>query len=115
MPSYPIELDLRGRTVLVVGLGAVGRRKAEGLRDSGARVVAVDPKPVGAPEGVEVRAEAYRAGHLSGVALAVAAATPDVNRRVVADAKAAGVWVNSSSEPATESQAAARSLRSTPC
>ena len=31
MPTYPIELDLSGRTVGVVGLGAVGRRKAEGI------------------------------------------------------------------------------------
>src|SRR5262249_26535522 len=99
MPGYPVELDLSGRTALVVGLGAVGRRKAEGLRDAGARVVAVDPAAVEPPEGVEVRAEAYRAGHLEGVALAVAAATTEGNRRVVADAKAAGVWVNASSEP----------------
>ena len=43
MPGYPIELDLAGRTALVVGLGAVGRRKAAGLVEAGARVVGVDP------------------------------------------------------------------------
>jgi hypothetical protein len=37
MPTYPIELDLNGRTVGVVGLGAVGRRKAEGIGKPDAR------------------------------------------------------------------------------
>ncbi len=98
MPGYPIELDLRGRTALVVGLGAVGRRKAEGLLAAGARVIGVDPNghPLG---GVEVRTEPYRVEHLQGVSLAFAAATTDVNRNVVRDARAAGVWVSSASDP----------------
>ena len=103
MPGYPIELDLRDRTALVVGLGAVGRRKAAGLVAAGARVVGVDPDPGAAsramPAGVEVRAEPYGAEHLRGVCLAFAAAPAAVNRVVVADARRAGVWVCSSSEP----------------
>jgi len=98
MPGYPIELDLRGRTALVVGLGRVGRRKAEGLLAAGARVVGIDPAGR-APEGVELRAESYHSGHLHGVSLAFAAATEAVNREVVRDARRAGVWVNSASEP----------------
>lgn len=100
MSLYPIELDLRDRAVLVVGLGGVGRRKTLGLLEAGARVVAVDPGPCwAAPEGVEHRAEPYRPEHLEGMALAFAASTPDVNRRVVADARERGVWVNAASEP----------------
>ena len=101
MPGYPIELDLTGRTALVVGFGAVGRRKVAGLLAAGARVRVVDPSAQAgeAPEGVELRAEAYRAEHLDGVVIAVAAGPPGVNRRVVDDAKAAGVWVASASEP----------------
>ena len=102
MPSYPIELDLSGRTVLVVGLGRVGRRKAEGLAGAGARVVGVDPSPLGTndwPVGIVIRAEEYRVDHLAGVCLAFASATPEVNRRVVADARGAKIWVNSASEP----------------
>ena len=59
MPGYFLELDLRGKTVLIVGLGVVGRRKAAGLVEAGARVVAVDPAadPAEAPAGVELRAE----------------------------------------------------------
>jgi siroheme synthase-like protein len=107
MPGYPIELDLRGRSALVVGLGAVGRRKAEGLLASGARVIGVDPAaglgdgdgPGPLPAGIDLRAEPYRAEHLRGVSLAIASATPGVNRRVVADARASGVWVSSASDP----------------
>jgi precorrin-2 dehydrogenase len=103
--AYPIELDLRGKAVLVVGLGRVGRRKAAGLAAAGARVVGVDPAadPGGAgvpAEGeVEVRAELYHRGHLEGMSLVFAAAPAEVNRRVVADARAAGIWAGSASEP----------------
>ena len=101
MSGYPIELNLEGRPVLVVGLGQVGRRKVAGLREVGAWVVVVDPRGAGSdvPVGVEVRAEPYEARHLDGVALAFAAATPEVNRRVVNDAQRLGVWVNTASEP----------------
>ena len=97
MSRYPIELDLRGKTVVVVGLGAVGRRKAAGLVEAGARVIGIDPAPVELP--IEIIAEPYRAEHLEGASLAFTAATPEVNRRVVADARARGIWVNSSSDP----------------
>jgi siroheme synthase-like protein len=101
MPPYPIELDLTGRVALVVGLGAVGRRKASGLVEAGARVIGVDPRAEGGPAGVEVRREPYRAGHLEGACLAFAAATAEVNGLVVADARRAGVWVSSASDPAS--------------
>ncbi len=98
MAGYPIELELSGRPVLVVGLGAVGSRKALNLAAAGARVIGVDPIAV-AIDGVDCRAEAYRAEHLFGMALVFAAATPTVNQQVVADAKAAGIWVNAADDP----------------
>lgn len=102
MPGYFLELDLRGKTVLIVGLGAVGRRKAAGLVEAGARVVAIDPAadPAEAPAGIELRAESYRAEHLRGASLVFATAPPEVNRQVATDAHRAGVWVNAASDPA---------------
>jgi precorrin-2 dehydrogenase/sirohydrochlorin ferrochelatase len=99
MPGYPIELVLRGRTVLVVGLGAVGRRKAAGLVAAGARVLGVDPTPPDALARVEVRAEPYRPAHLDGVWLVLACASPAVNHQVVDDARNRGIWVSSASDP----------------
>src|SRR5262245_47798519 len=104
MQAYPIEINLAGRRVLVVGLGRVGRRKAAGLAAAGASVLGGDPAPPpagGRPEGGEVRPERYRSVHLRGATLAFAAGPPAVNRRVVADARRAHVWVNSASDPAS--------------
>ena len=100
MAGYPIEIDLAGRSALVVGLGRVGLRKAAGLADAGADVVSVDPRVgIAVPVGVEHRVEPFRPAHLEGMSLAFAAATADVNRFVVSEAKNRGVWVNAASEP----------------
>jgi siroheme synthase-like protein len=102
MAAYSIELDLQGKTAVVVGLGPVGRRKAAGLVEAGAVVIGIDPAPAGRPElGFEVIAEPYHDRHLEGAALAFAAAIAGVNRQVVADAKARRIWVNSASDPSS--------------
>lgn len=105
MPGYPIELELRGKLALVVGLGPVGRRRVAGLVAAGARVLGVDPAG-GVPDlglvasaGFAVRVEPYRPEHLQGVSLAFAAAPAAVNRAVVLDAHRAGIWVGSATDP----------------
>ncbi len=97
-----MNLTIRGWPVLVIGGGAVGRRKAETVAAEGAAVLVVDPKPppVPLPQGVRHSPEAFARRHLDGVRLAFACATPDVNAEVVAQAKARGVWVCSASDPA---------------
>ena len=98
---FPLFADLRGRTVLVVGGGAVAARKVEALVGTGARIV------VGAPAleaTLAARAAAgeveYRAGRftpdwLDDAWLAIAATDdPDANRAVAEAGDARRVWVN---------------------
>jgi len=100
-PLFPLFADLRGRRVLVVGGGAVARRKLEPLLAAGARVV------VGAPWLEPEVAELFAAGrieHLAGPfepdwldgAWLVVAATDDgaVNQAVAAAAEARRIWAN---------------------
>ena len=102
MAGYPVDLDVAGRLAVVVGLGAVGRRKAEGLRAAGARVRGVDPRGAtwASDLDFDLVVAPYDPAHLAGARLAIAAAAPDVNRRVVRDARAAGILVASASDPA---------------
>ena len=99
---FPLFLNLSGKRVVVVGGGAVGTRKIGALHASGAVVRVVDPgNPRHDWHGSPVIhvAEAYRADHLDGAALAFACATPDVNAQVVRDGRVRGVWVNSATAP----------------
>ncbi len=96
MPLYPIFLNLKGRSVLVVGAGPVGIRKARGLHAAGASVVVVAPvfsDPL--PAGVRRLKRPYRASDVRR-RLLVVAATDDValNARIAREARAAGALVN---------------------
>jgi precorrin-2 dehydrogenase/sirohydrochlorin ferrochelatase len=99
---FPLFVNLQERLCLLVGGGPVGRRKARALLEAGARVRWVSLEPSGSEEPaprLERVSEPYHRKHLDGVSLAIAAATPEVNRQVVADARARGIWVNSATEP----------------
>lgn len=101
--SYPVNLLLEGRDVLLVGGGAVATGKGRGLVRVGALVHVVAPV-VGddlAALATSVARRPYRSGDLEGRWLAVAATDdPAVNRRVFLDGEAAGVWVNAADDPA---------------
>jgi len=100
--SYPVSLDVRGRQCLVVGGGPVAARKAAALLECGAEVTVVAPDISPAMAGLEpitVVRRPYRRRDLDGAALALTATGhPEVDGAVYADARAAGIWVNSADD-----------------
>ncbi len=98
---FPLFPDLRGRRVLVVGGGAVARRKVEALLDAGARVVVGAPalEPTLAEWKADARIEhldgTFEAHWLDDAWLAIAATDEAAtNRAVVAAADARRIFSN---------------------
>lgn len=91
---FGLFVNLTDELCVVVGGGAVGRRKALALRAAGAsvRLVCLEDRPDELAE-IDWRSEPYQIAHLHGAKLVFAAATADVNRVVVADARSLGIWV----------------------
>lgn len=96
---FGLFLKMRGRLAVVVGGGAVGRRRAQALLAAGAavRLVCLEGRPEAAA--IEWLTQAYEPRHLEGASLVFAAATREVNAQVVADARALGVWACDAAEP----------------
>jgi precorrin-2 dehydrogenase/sirohydrochlorin ferrochelatase len=102
----PVALNLEGRSVLVVGAGAVGGRKALEFLECGAIVTVVSPA---ASEAVRQAASAgrlrwlerrYAAGDADGYFFVmVAADDPATNAAVFAEASARGQLVNVCDDP----------------
>lgn len=102
---YPVQLDLDGRRVLVVGAGEVAARKAAGLLTTGAAVTVVAPQAVDAVADLAANAELvwhrrrYRRGEVASYRLAITATgARDVDGQVYLDGEAAGVWVNAADD-----------------
>jgi hydroxymethylbilane synthase len=101
---YPIALDLRGRSVVIVGGGSVAGRKVTGLIEAGARVTIVAPAPSPALREAAARGELrllerpFEAADMDGAALAFAATNdPAVNAAAVAAAQARGILIDDTS------------------
>ncbi len=83
---FPIFLDLCGRRVVVVGVGAVAEAKRRQMAEAGADVTVITP-------------ETFTPADLDGTWLVVSAASSDVNRRVAAAAAERCVFVNAVDDP----------------
>jgi precorrin-2 dehydrogenase/sirohydrochlorin ferrochelatase len=100
---FPVNLDLGGRRVLVVGGGPVAARKASALLRAGADVTVVAPSAVSElAEDPDIRwhRREYRRGEVASYRLAITATNdPKVNAQVARDGNAANVLVNSADDP----------------
>ena len=100
--SYPIQLLIKGRSVLVVGAGNVALRKIQGLLRAGAEVTVIAPwiHPEVAALPVDIVTRPYSEGEAGDYQLVITCTDdPHVNRQVFRDAEAQGVWVNSADDP----------------
>jgi precorrin-2 dehydrogenase/sirohydrochlorin ferrochelatase len=104
-PSLAMNLVVRGRRAVIVGGGAVGRRKARSLLRAGADVVVVEPEatlppPVDSGTWAHV-VERFHPSQLEGASLVFAATDdPEVNREVASAARRIGALVNVADDPA---------------
>jgi precorrin-2 dehydrogenase/sirohydrochlorin ferrochelatase len=103
---YPVYLNLRGRSCVIIGGGTVAEGKIGRLLDSGAeiRVVSPDATPgirqLVADGAVRWEQRLYRRGDLDGAFIAIAATNVrEVNRRIFEEANERGVMLNAVDDP----------------
>ena len=114
MPDLlPLFLTLTGRDVVLVGGGRVAAGKLQALLDAGACVRVVAPEISADIErpGVVLARRAFAPADLDGAWLAVAAATPAVNRDVAQAAESRRIFVNAVDDPANASAFLGGTLR----
>lgn len=104
MKYFPVNLDIAGKKVVVVGAGEVASRKVKSLTACGADVTVVSPafcRTLSRMKGIKRLKRAYRKGDLKGAFIAISATDSDkVNQRVYQHAVDAGIPVNVVDQPA---------------
>src|SRR6516164_9442499 len=102
----PLFLNLAGRRVLLFGGGPMAAAKLRQLLASAADIHVVSPEVVddieraGASSAVTISRREFSPSDLDDVWLAVAAATPEVNRQVAEAAEVRHIFVNAVDDPA---------------
>ena len=102
---FPVFLLLEGKPVLLVGGGRIAAGRLSSLLDASAEVTVVAPavQPEIERSGVRIHRRRFKVGDLAGVWFVVAAATPEVNRKVARAAGARRVFVNAVDDPGAAS------------
>jgi uroporphyrin-III C-methyltransferase/precorrin-2 dehydrogenase/sirohydrochlorin ferrochelatase len=113
---YPAFLKLAGRKVVLVGGGRVAVAKHAALSAVGARLTVVAPEidPALHQPGTTLLARGFAPADLDGAWFVVAAATPEVNRRVAAAAEERHLFVNAVDDVAAASAFAGGVVRRGP-
>lgn len=100
--QFPVNLNLEGRPVLVVGGGRIALRKTEQLLPTGADITVVAPDIRPEFESLPlvcVRRE-FREADLDGARLVITATgVREVDQAIFDGAERRGVWVNSADDP----------------
>ncbi|BBO90196.1 bifunctional precorrin-2 dehydrogenase/sirohydrochlorin ferrochelatase [Desulfosarcina ovata] len=107
MRYYPVNLDIQGRSCLVVGGGRVGARKVKTLLQCGAVVTVVSPEMtsditgLAAAEKITLERRPYRSSDVKGRFLVIGATDDEVlNQRIHADAERFQLLCNIADRPA---------------
>jgi len=100
--QFPVNLNLAGRRVLVVGAGRIALRKTEQLlvADALVTVVAPDVHAGFADLPVTVLRDVFAPAHLEGQRLVITATgVRDVDQEIFDLCESRGIWVNSADDP----------------
>ncbi|MEY3366412.1 MAG: hypothetical protein RIS71_1149, partial [Actinomycetota bacterium] len=100
--QFPINLNLVGRKVLVVGAGRIATRKAQQLVPCGADITVIAPHVVAEMRElpVTILEREYAAGDALGFRLVITATgNVEVDQAIYDECEAAGIWVNSADDP----------------
>jgi len=100
--QFPINLNLEGRSCLVVGAGRIGLRKTEQLLAAGARVTVVAPEVIGDFAGlpVTIHQRAFELTDLDGQRLVITATgNRELDQLIYDTCDERGIWINSADDP----------------
>ena len=100
--QFPINLNLEGRSCLVVGAGRIGLRKTEQLLAAGAQVTVVAPEVVGDFAGlpVTIHQRAFELTDLDGQRLVITATgNRELDQLIYDTCEDRGIWINSADDP----------------
>ena len=103
MSQFPINLNLAGRPVLVVGGGRIAHRKVQQLLMADATVTVLAPAVVDELRALPVAIieREYVRGDVNGYRLVITATgVLEVDQQIFDDCEDANIWVNSADDPA---------------